>query len=603
MKTANDLQPTNPANGETPTRPAARRPADATSRPPGGTRRWHWLRKMIGNGRVARSTAAAWMTLLIAVPVVVAFLTVWGGLAKTSRPDELSVAALKLFAVWCLSFLPGWLYVRFLGLRAGALWDEYVLYLHRLGWDRPAHLPEPPRNSDFYQEWLEDGGRDQPREQNIYRQKFAAYYGRSIPDSANASGDFSVRTENMFPVFLATVVLAVCWVAVLWNTSSATNPDGIWDILKFAFLGAYAFIVQSLIRRFYQSDLRPSAYASVVLRIVVVLVTMAALHQLLGAVSPTTEAAIAFMVGFFPVIAFQALQRAAAVTLRVFVPQLTPDYPLNQLDGLNVWYEARLVEEGIEDMQNLATANLVDVILHTRVPVGRLVDWVDQAKLYLHLDRAERGYHERRLVRAREKPPVNDSRRTPADQQPAEGDGQAQPAPTLADTGKAPSDQPSAPGDVHAYDPLVHGSLSPHNRAGTKTRVALRQLGIRTATDLLKAFPPEQIDQRLDDDDADRLSFRRLQAGGLDEDQLRTLVRVLDEDTAMAPIWNWQTRGVQARRDCRRPRSLRTGTGSCAAAAAHQGRPPQAGAPASSGRRYYHSRARKARRRRQTPIS
>jgi hypothetical protein len=135
---------------------------------------------------------------------------------------------------------------------------------------------------------------------------------------------------------------------------------------------------------------------------------------------------------------------------------------------------------------------------------------------------------------------------------------------------------------VHAYDPLVHGSLSPHNRAGTKTRVALRQLGIRTATDLLKAFPPEQIDRRIDDNGVDRLSFRKLKAGGLDEDQLRTLVRVLDEDTALAPIWNWQTRGVQARRDCRQPRSQRTETGSCAATA-HQDRSPQAGAPVPSG--------------------
>jgi hypothetical protein len=32
---------------------------------------------------------------------------------------------------------------------------------------------------------------------------------------------------------------------------------------------------------------------------------------------------------------------------------------------------------------SLATANFVDVILHTRVPVGRLVDWVDQPHLYL----------------------------------------------------------------------------------------------------------------------------------------------------------------------------------------------------------------------------
>ena len=37
-------------------------------------------------------------------------------------------------------------------------------------------------------------------------------------------------------------------------------------------------------------------------------------------------------------------------------------------------------------MENLATANLVDVTLHSRVPVSRLVDWVDQAHLYLHLE-------------------------------------------------------------------------------------------------------------------------------------------------------------------------------------------------------------------------
>jgi hypothetical protein len=578
MKTADHIQPMHPGNGDTRTRPA-----DSAPRLPGGTRFLNWLRSMVKNGKVARSTAAAWMTLLIAVPVAVAFLTVWGGPTKTTRPEELSVAALKLFGVWCLSFLPGWLYVRFLGQRAGALWDEYVLYLHRLGWDRPAHLPKPPRNSDFYQEWLHDKGNLQPKEQNIYRQKFIAYYGRSIPESST-KGNFSVRTETMFPVFLATIVLAVCWVAVLWDTSSAANPTTIWDVLKFAFLGAYAFIVQSLIRRFFQSDLRPSAYAGAALRIIVVLVTMAALHQLLGPVtSISTEAAVAFVVGFFPVIAFQALQRAAAATLRVFVPQLTPDYPLNQLDGLNVWYEARLVEEGIEDMQNLATANLVDVILHTRVPVGRLVDWVDQAQLYLHLDRAERGYRERRLVRAARKPAVNDDDSARTDQRPPQGDDQDQAAPKPADNGKAPADRTRPPeGDVHAYDPLVHGSLSPHNRAGTKTRVGLRQLGIRTATDLLKAFPPEQIDRRLDDDGQGRLSFFDLKPRGLDVDQIRTLVRVLDEDTALAPIWNWQARGVQARRDCRRPRSQRTGTGSCAATA-HQDRSPQAGAPAPSG--------------------
>src|SRR4030095_10318139 len=157
---------------------------------------------------------------------------------------------------------------------------------------------------------------------------------------------------------------------------------------------AYIFSVQSLIRRFFQSDLRPSAYASLLVRFAVVLSAMLALHQLLD-IPTRTEAAIAFVVGIFPTIALQARERAAEQLLGVVVHQSTADYPLSQIDGLDLWYQARLVEEGIEDMQNLAHAKLVDVMLHTQVPVDRLIDWVDQAHLYLHLDHAETGLRDR----------------------------------------------------------------------------------------------------------------------------------------------------------------------------------------------------------------
>lgn len=98
--------------------------------------------------------------------------------------------------------------------------------------------------------------------------------------------------------------------------------------------------------------------------------------------------------------------------------------------------------------------------------------------------------------------------------------------------------------------------MNPALRAGTGTRVGLRQLGIRTATDLLKAFPPEQIDRRCPADDCAPGHFRDLfPEKGLDLDQIRTLVRVLDEDTHLAAVWNWQSRGVLAREKARRPRS------------------------------------------------
>ena len=81
----------------------------------------------------------------------------------------------------------------------------------------------------------------------------------------------------------------------------------------------------------------------------------------------------------------QWLRNVVSVGLRHNVHSLRSPYPLSALDGLNVWYEAQLLEVGIEDMQNLVTANVVDIILDTRVPIGRLVDWIDQAALLIHL--------------------------------------------------------------------------------------------------------------------------------------------------------------------------------------------------------------------------
>jgi hypothetical protein len=452
----------------------------------------------------------------------------------------LPVLALKAFALWCLAFLPCWLYIRFLGQRAGALWDEYVLNLHRLGWDWPRYLPRPTRTSHFYQEWTADGGQEQVQDRNIYRQKFNAYYGRSVAENARED-NFRIRLDTLFPVLLTAAVLAVCWAAVLWDDRFLRDPEDVWDVLKYGFLGAYVFVVQMLLRRFFGSDLRSSAYTSALLRITVVLVSVAALYQLLEIWLSDTgdarrwEAAIAFTIGFFPLVATQVLIRAASAPLRMATPVLESDYPLSQLDGLNIWYEARLVEENIEDMQNLATANFVDVMLHTRVPVGRLVDWVDQAYLCLHLDRVERGRREQ--WRARQA--VVGSAQQGASAEPG-----------------ASAEQP-APARVSSR--LVGNSLGPGSRGGTRTRTVLRQLGIRTATDLIKAFPPDQFDPFDADQKAAPQSaeiVKILSDSGVDCGQLRMLVRVLSEEQGLAPVWNWYDRGVRARCPRRKPRSV-----------------------------------------------
>ena len=251
-----------------------------------------------------------------------------------------------------------------------------------------------------------------------------------------------------------------------------------------------------LIRRFFQSDLRPSAYATAVYRITLVLLIVTVLHQVLSevtAVAGRAELAIAFVVGFFPLVGLQALQRVTSRALRRFVPPVTSDYPLDQLDGFNLWYEARLTEEGVEDMQNLTTMNLVDVILHTRVPPGRLVDWTDQAFLLTHLERVDRA-ELNQLRQAGQQGPARGRRAGAAVRCAGQAEPQARRHPDR--------DRPA------------QGVLG---RAGDGERAFRLPDGLE---------PP------------------------LPSDQLRLLVTVLAAEPGLVPVWNWQRNGVP---ECRGP--------------------------------------------------
>jgi hypothetical protein len=113
-------------------------------------------------------------------------------------------------------------------------------------------------------------------------------------------------------------------------------------------------------------------------------------------------------------------------------------------------------------------------MLHTRVPPGRLVDWVDQAFLLIHLERA-----------------------------------------------------------------------NPEAESGPPARLKLRRVGIRTATDLLKAFskprpqPSGELPKRT-------FAVPQINELPLPECQLRLLVAVLGSEPGLVPVWNWQLNGPPA---------------------------------------------------------
>lgn len=325
--------------------------------------------------------------------------------------EEFDVEVAKILAILLVTLFPGWLYFQFVALRGRMVWEEYAGNLFRLGADDPAHLPEPPKGTRAHRLWREAGGTTESGK--LYREKFEAVHGKAILARHWDSAVRRRRADGVGPVVFLTLVTAFGWTAVLLpfyhasddSLSFVTIADPhiggvIGAALAFGFAGAYAFNVQSLVRRYFQNDLRANAYISGILRVIVVLLLVAAVYHVWpgstqqGSAGPLYAAA--FLIGLFPRLALQVLEKSL-VKLIGRVRLLRNPFPLTDLDGLNMWYEARLVEEGIEDAQNLVTADIGELLLTTRVPMGRCVDWIDQASLYLRIKDPSQREELRRL--------------------------------------------------------------------------------------------------------------------------------------------------------------------------------------------------------------
>jgi hypothetical protein len=378
--------------------------------------------------------AAPKQTALVVFVVIPLLLISIGGVGFLSRPYQVVVLRVVFLIAVCL--LPALIYYLFIASRQISLLNDYFLNLARLGL-----LERRP---------VADDARAECRVRVLnYVQKFEALYGPLPPELENglaeaddplavlvtpqwrrsvSSGIVKIFTaETAIPVVLATVLTAVGWLLALPPTGIdgdwvGTSPISLWTnafIIQetpviYAFLGAYFFSLQMLFRRYVREDLRKSAYLAVALRIILAVVgTWAAVTAITstGQIDPNSKylLVIGFVIGVFPRIAWQFIQGASKALMRklqmsAVLPSMESRLPLSDLDGLTVWHEARLEEEDIENVPNMASAEIVDLMISTRFPPERIIDWVDQAILFTYLgpdkkDAAEQDSSRRELLR------------------------------------------------------------------------------------------------------------------------------------------------------------------------------------------------------------
>ena len=103
-----------------------------------------------------------------------------------------------------------------------------------------------------------------------------------------------------------------------------------------------------------------------------------------GGAMRETMPVIAFMTGMLPGAALHYLQ-AKFLKLVEFSEDAADPLDLRMIEGMNRHHEVRLGEVGIDNAQNLAEADLIELILKTPFGPEQLLDWIAQAHLYIYV--------------------------------------------------------------------------------------------------------------------------------------------------------------------------------------------------------------------------
>ena len=223
-----------------------------------------------------------------------------------------------------------------------------------------------------------------------------AKYGRRVEEFLGATLDVgedatSKRLRDRSPVVLSTLLIAIGWIIVMLSVpsngpsgSAATVAEMFHPLLTpttMAFLGAYFLSVQVVLRGYVRGDLKAKTYNVITVRILLAVILAWAFEAIAG--DNSVVLATSFLGGIVPNTVLLLIRNASGAKATTDA-ELDRRSPLTQIDEIDVYERTRLEEEGITSVQALARHDLIDLMLSSRIPAPRLIDWVDQAMLQQH---------------------------------------------------------------------------------------------------------------------------------------------------------------------------------------------------------------------------
>ncbi len=204
------------------------------------------------------------------------------------------------------------------------------------------------------------------------------------------------------------VLLCITGLSLFFLTPDKTTFDSLsisfnvntLQAMRYGFLGAYVFSAYLLYRRYSTNDLQPSVYLYCAFTLTAGIAFNYVAFEAVANMAKATEntpadgigagliAILAFSIGYFPYLAVRWFNKLAHSTFQVG-ERRADSLPLSIIDGISDWHETRLRDNGIDDVQNLASVEIVDLLINTAFGAQQIISWVDQAILYQYLDQSE----------------------------------------------------------------------------------------------------------------------------------------------------------------------------------------------------------------------